>query len=55
MFSTSTFATIWAGAVSDTGYMLAIIVAAVVAAMIALAGLGFGIRHVLKKVTGKKF
>jgi len=55
MFSTSTFATIFNGAVSDTGYMVGLVVAATVVGVIALMGLGFGIRHIKKWITGKKF
>jgi len=54
MYATSSFAATFAGASSDTGYVLTIVIAATVAGMIALMGLGFGIRH-LKKLTGRKF
>ena len=54
MFGTSTFATIWNSAIGDTTYMVTVILTAIVTGMIALAGLGFGIRLVLHKITGKK-
>jgi len=42
-------------ALTDTGTLVAAVIASVVAAVIALAGLGFAVRHILKKITGKKF
>jgi len=54
MYATSSFAATFAGASADTGYVITLVVGAVVAGMIALMGLGFGIRH-LKKLTGRKF
>jgi len=54
MYATSSFAATFAGASADTGYVIGIVVAAVVAGLIALMGLGFGIRH-LKRLTGRKF
>jgi hypothetical protein len=54
MYATSSFLTTFAGASTDTGYVIGVVVAATVAGMIALMGLGFGIRH-LKKLTGRKF
>jgi len=55
MFATTTAATILSGAFSDTGYLVGVVLVAVVAGTIALMGLGFGIRHVKKWVTGKRF
>jgi len=55
MFATSTLASIWAGATSDTGYILTLVLTAVVAGTIALMGLGYGIRHVKKWITGRRF
>jgi len=55
MYATSSFATTFAGAASDTGYVVAVVVASVVAGAIALMGLGFGIRHIKKYITGRKF
>jgi len=42
-------------AFSDTGVILLLVLGVVVTAVIALMGLGFGIRHVKKYVTGRKF
>jgi hypothetical protein len=55
MFATSSFATVFNLAVSDTGYMVGLVVAAVTIGVVALMGLGFGIRHLKKWITGKKF
>jgi len=54
MYATSSFAATFASASADTGYVIGIVVAATVAGLIALMGLGFGIRH-LKRLTGRKF
>jgi len=54
MYATSSFASTFNGAVSDTGYIVTVVVAATVIGLVALMGLGFGIRH-LKKLTGRKF
>jgi len=54
MYATSSFLTTFNSAASDTGYVITIVVASTVAGMIALMGLGFGIRH-LKRLTGRKF
>jgi len=42
-------------AFADTGTILLAVLGVVVAAVIALMGLGFGIRHLKKHVTGRKF
>jgi len=42
-------------AFSDTGTILVTVIATVVTAIVALMGLGFGIRHLRKYITGKKF
>jgi len=42
-------------AFTDTGTSVALVLAAVVTGLIALMGLGFGIRHLRKYITGKKF
>jgi len=55
MFSTTTAATILGNAFTDTGYLLGVILVAVVAGTIALMGLGYGIRHVKKWITGRRF
>jgi len=55
MYATSSFATTFAGASSDTGYVVTVVVASVVAGAIALMGLGFGMRHLKKWITGRRF
>lgn len=40
---------------TDTGTILVVVIAAVVTGLIALLGLGFGIRHLRKYITGRKF
>jgi len=50
----STTATL-ASAFTDTGTILTAVIGVIVAALIALLGLGFGIRHVRKYITGRKF
>jgi len=42
-------------AFSSTGTILTTVVATVVVALVALLGLGFGIRHLRKYITGRKF
>lgn len=54
MYATSSFLTTFTSASTDTGYVIGVVVSIVVGGMIALMGLGFGIRH-LKKLTGRKF
>jgi len=55
MYATSSFLATFNSASADTGYVVAIVVASVVAGTIALMGLGFGIRHLKRYITGKKF
>jgi len=55
MFATSSATTILTGAFADTSTLLVTILTAVVAGTIALMGLGYGIRHVKKWITGKRF
>jgi len=55
MYSTSTAATQLATMFTDSGTLIAIVVAAVVVGLVALLGLGFGIRHLKKYITGRKF
>lgn len=54
MYATSSFAATFAGATADTGYVLTIVIAATVSGLVALMGLGYGIRHV-RKILGRKF
>jgi hypothetical protein len=42
-------------AFSDTGVILSLVIGTVVVAIVALLGLGFGIRHTKKYITGRKF
>lgn len=49
--TTSTLTT----AYSDTGTILVVVIAAVVTGLVALLGLGFGVRHLKKYITGRKF
>jgi len=55
MYATSSFLATFNGASADTGYVVTVVVASVVAGAIALMGLGFGIRHLKKYITGRKF
>jgi len=50
----STSATL-ATAFTDTGTILAVVIATVVVGLVALLGLGFGVRHLKKYITGRKF
>ena len=54
MYATSSFLATFNGASADVGYVITVVVAATVAGLIALMGLGFGIRH-LRKLIGRKF
>jgi len=54
MYATTSFAATFAGASSDTGYVLGIVIAATVAGIVALMGLGYGMRHI-KRILGRKF
>jgi len=54
MYATSSFASTFNGASADTGYIVGVVVSVTVMGLIALMGLGFGIRH-LKKIIGRKF
>jgi len=40
---------------TSTGTIIALVLATVVAGVIALMGLGYGIRHLRKYITGRKF
>ena len=40
---------------SNTGTIVALVVAAVLGGAIALAGVGFAWRHIVKRITGRKF
>lgn len=40
---------------TDTGTILTAVIGVILAGLIALLGLGFGVRHLRKYVTGRKF
>jgi len=40
---------------SDTGTVLAAVIGTVLVGLVALLGLGFGVRHLRKYITGRKF
>lgn len=42
-------------AFTDTGTILAAVIGVILAGLVALLGLGFGVRHVRKYITGRKF
>jgi len=55
MYSIASSSATLTTAFADTGTLVALVLAAVVAGVIALMGLGFGIRHLRKYITGRKF
>jgi hypothetical protein len=42
-------------AFSDTGVILVVVIGTIVTATVALMGLGYGIRHLRKYISGRKF
>jgi len=40
---------------TDTGTILAAVIGVVLVGLVALLGLGFGVRHLKKYITGRKF
>jgi len=40
---------------SDAGTIIAVVIGTVLVGLIALLGLGFGVRHLRKYITGRKF
>jgi len=42
-------------AFTDTGTILTAVVGVILAGLVALLGLGFGVRHLRKYITGRKF
>jgi len=40
---------------TQVGTVMALVIAAIITTTVALLGLGFGVRHLKKYVTGKKF
>lgn len=55
MYSTTTALEQVSGLLSDGGVMIAAAVAGVLGGWIALVGLGFAVKQIQKRVTGKKF
>lgn len=44
-----------ATAFANTGTILTVVIAAILVGLVALMGLGFGVRHLRKYITGRKF
>lgn len=42
-------------AFANTGTILTVVIAAVLVGLVALLGLGFGVRHLRRYITGRKF
>jgi len=40
---------------TDSGTIIAVVITAVLTGLVALLGLGFGVKHVRKYITGRKF
>lgn len=40
---------------TNTGTIVAVVIATVLVGLVALLGLGFGVRHLRKYITGRKF
>jgi len=55
MYSVASSSATITQALTDTGTLVALVVASVVIGLIALMGLGFGVRHIRKYISGKKF
>jgi len=55
MYATSSAVAAWSSFTTDTTVLIALGVTAVLAALAALLGLGFAVRHVRKYITGRKF
>lgn len=55
MWTAASTTGILATAYSDTGTILVAVIGTIVAGIVALLGLGFGIRHLRKYITGRKF
>jgi len=55
MYATSSALTSLASMFTDTGVILAAVISVILAGTVALLGLGFGVRHVKKYITGRKF
>jgi len=55
MYATSTAITQINTLFTDTGTVVTLVVAGVLAGALALVGVGFAWRHLTKRITGKKF
>jgi len=54
-FATSSAAAVITSGLSDTGYLLVLVVGAIFATTVALMGAGYAIRHISKRLLGRKF
>jgi len=55
MFATSSAITIINQGLTDTGTILVLVVGSVFAASVALMGAGYAIRHISRRLLGRKF
>lgn len=55
MWSIASTTAVLGEAFTDTGTILTSVVGVVVVGLVALLGLGFGLRHLRKYITGRKF
>jgi len=55
MYATTSALTALTNLFTDTGTILTAVIGVILAGLIALLGLGFGVRHVRKYITGRKF
>jgi len=55
MWSAASSTAAWATFATDNGTLIALAIVATLAALAGLLGLGFGVRHAKKYITGKKF
>jgi len=55
MYATTSALVSLASLFSDVGIVLAAVISVILAGLVALLGLGFGVRHVRKYITGRKF
>jgi len=54
-FSTTTASALFTSMAQDVGVLLALSIGAVLITWAALVGLGYGIRLIVRKITGRKF
>lgn len=55
MWTIASTTAVLTSAFADTGTILTLVIGVVVVAIVALLGLGFGMRHLKKYITGRKF